>query len=355
MVAARPIGCSRLQGSRTLSCPLMHIRGDDPRLAWEGAVSVEHTAEWSQAWRIPHARRALFPPEALLERTEMPAGVRLTFRSNTQSIVGEVEPHEEVTQVDLYVDGEWLGSAPLAGVDNFRFDGIFLHQPRQERLVELWLPQHGRFRLRSVSLSEGASLSKHEDTRKRWITYGSSITQCRTASSPSHTWPGIVAREHGVHLTCLGYGGQCHLDTMVARMIRDLPADYLSMCVGINIYGAGSLGPRAFRPAIIGFVQTVREKHPVLPYVVLSPIFSPPRETTKNRVDFTLQDMRDEVALAVETLRAQGDANLHYVDGLEIFGPDLAHLLPDELHPNAEGYKLMGRNFREKVAQQFFT
>ena len=40
---------------------------------------------------------------------------------------------------------------------------------------------------------------------------------------------------------------------------------------------------------------------------------------------------------------------------LELFGPDLAHLLPDDLHPNAEGYKIMGQNFVDKVASRFFV
>ena len=56
----------------------------------------------------------------------------------------------------------------------------------------------------------------------------------------------VVARDQNFNLTCLGYGGQCHLDSMVARMIRDLPANFISMCLGINIQGASSLGPRAF-------------------------------------------------------------------------------------------------------------
>ena len=118
-------------------------------------------------------------------------------------------------------------------------------------------------------------------------------------------------------------------------MIREMPADYLSMKVGINIYGSDSLSPRTFQSAIIGFVQIVREKHPDTPFVVISPIFSPPRETTKNAVEFTLEEMRQEVEEAVRTMRAQGDANLHYVSGLELFGRDLAHLLPDDLHPDA--------------------
>ena len=138
-------------------------------------------------------------------------------------------------------------------------------------------------------------------------------------------------------------------------MIRDLPADYLSMKVGINIYGSESLSPRTFQSAIIGFVQIVREKHPDTPFVVISPIYSPPRETTTNAVGFTLADMRHEVAEAVQAMKANGDSKLHYVNGLELFGEDLAHLLPDDLHPNAEGYKIMGRNFAQKVAGKFFV
>ena len=104
-------------------------------------------------------------------------------------------------------------------------------------------------------------------------------------------------------LTCLGYGGNCHLEPMIARMIRELPADFLSMKVGINIYGSDSLNVRTFQSAIIGFVKIVREKHPDTPFVVISPIFSPPRETTPNAVGFTLEDMRQEVAEAVQVLR----------------------------------------------------
>ncbi|MBM2827335.1 MAG: family lipase [Dehalococcoidia bacterium] len=137
-------------------------------------------------------------------------------------------------------------------------------------------------------------------------------------------------------------------------MMRDLPADFISMCVGINIYGQGSLGPRTFGPAIIGFVQILRERHPDTPLAVMSPIYSPPRETTPNVVGFTLRAMREEVAEAVAALQACGDHNIHYVDGLEVFGPELGHLLPDELHPNAEGYKIMGNNFLEKVVARVF-
>ncbi len=327
------------------------VRPDDERLSWQGAISFNDSADWRMPWRIPFDQISLFPPDALRERAAMPAGVRISCHSDTDFLAGYVEPADEPGSVDLYCDGELQGSVELSGQTGFRFEGL----PAGEKLLELWLPQHGEFRLRGLEVSEDASISPYEDTRPKWVTYGSSITHCRTAESPSFTWPAVAARRHGLNLTCLGYGGNCHLEPMIARMMRDLPADFLSMKAGINIYGANSLSIRTFRSAIIGFVQIVREKHPDTPFVVISPIFSPPRETTLNAVGFTLEDMRQEVAEAVEALRGMGDANLHYLNGLELFGPDLAHLLPDDLHPDAEGYKIMGQNFVDKVASSFFV
>ena len=331
------------------------VPANDQRLSWQGAISFNDTADWRMPWRVPYEQLALFPPDALRERAAMPAGVRISCLTDTEFVAGQIkpfiDPEEDCSSIDLYCDGEHHGSVQLSGLKSFRFDDL----PSGEKLVELWLPQHTEIRLRGLEMSDGATIALYEDDRPKWITYGSSITHCRAAASPSLTWPAIAARKHGLNLTCLGYGGNCHLEPMIARMMRELPADFLSMKVGINIYGSASLSPRTFQSAIIGFVRIVREKHPDTPFVVISPIFSPPRENTRNAVGFTLDEMRQEVAEAVQAMKDQGDSNLHYVNGLELFGPDLAHLLPDDLHPNAEGYKIMGQNFVKKVAGKFFA
>lgn len=327
----------------------MHLNPNHPSLNWQGAVSLQETSEWTMPWRTPHAEHVLFP-EPLLERSAMPAGVRISFSSDTTRVAGNIVPHRESGRLVLCCDGERIDAIDLADKDTFAFENLSSYM----KLIELWLPQYGVFQLRNLEIDDGATIEPFTDGRPRWITYGSSITQCRQAASPTQTWPAIVARGCGFNLSCLGYGGQCHLDAMVARMIRELPADYISMCLGINIQGAASLGPRAFRPAIIGAVQIIREKHPDIPLVLMSPIYSPPREDKPNAVGFHLQGMREEVQAAAEALRAHGDKRIHYVNGLDVFGADLAHLLPDDLHPNAEGYRTMGQNFIAEVANKFF-
>ena len=326
------------------------IDADDPRISWQGAISLHRTGEWVMPWRIHYEDRAMFPPVALQERAAMPAGVRIAFNSDTATLAGKIEPRTDIALLDLFCDGQFLSSVELAGQDRFAFEGL----PPGEKLIELWLPQIGEFRLGELELSDGATVTPYDDPRPRWITYGSSITHCRTAERPSQTWPAIVARKHGLNLTCLGYGGNCHLEPMIARVIRDLPADFISMKVGINVQGSGSLNLRTFGPAIIGFVEIIREKHPDTPFVVVSPIYSAPREETPNAVGFSLQGMREEVAGAVDAIQAHGDSNIHYVDGLKLFGPEHVHLLPDQLHPDAEGYKILGHNFLREVASPMF-
>src|SRR5690606_30452627 len=151
--------------------------------------------------------------------------IRLAFLSDSPFFAGKALPvgEEKRQQVDLYCDGKFVGTQDIAQTGVFRFEDL----PADEKLFELWLPHRSDFALREVEIADQSTLKTYEDERSKWLTYGSSITHCGEAASPSLTWPAIVARERKVNLTCLGYGGQCHLDIQMARMIRDLPADYI--------------------------------------------------------------------------------------------------------------------------------
>jgi hypothetical protein len=309
-----------------------------------GAVSIDANERFVMPWRLPVDELDLYH-ESLVDRASTPAGVRLVFTSDTSGIELDVEPSDVQAHYDLLVDGrlhQRVDAAQTTGTI------CFTQLPAGAHRLEIYLPQGHPARMAALRIDAGASVTPWPDDRPRWITYGSSITHAIRAAGPSETWPALVANRFGLSLTCLGFGENCHLEPMVARMIRDLPADYISLCLGINVY-AGSLSERTFRSAVIGMISIIRERHAQTPIVVVSPICSPPREAQPRACGMSLADLRCEIAEAVDRLHRHGDEHLHHVNGLDLFGPEFVHHMPDKLHPDAEGNRRLAQQYARIV------
>ncbi|HLS15485.1 MAG TPA: GDSL-type esterase/lipase family protein [Beutenbergiaceae bacterium] len=311
---------------------------------WRGAVGWEHQGRWWQPWRLlpERVRRAHAP--RLVEVARMPAGVRLQFRTDAAGMQLPIRScDEQGGRLDVVVDRDLHLRVDLdPGTTE-----VDVPLPSGTHEVQVWLPQAGQIQVGQPRVHE-ASTCEPLPTGPRWVTYGSSITQCSAAYGPSQTWPAIVATNLGWDLTCLGYSGQCHLDPIAARTIAAVPADVITLCLGINIYGTATFNERSFAPHISGFIEQVREAHPGIPIGVMTPIVSPDRETTPNPVGQTLVGMRAAIEEVVESLR-EDDAYLQLIDGLQIFGADQVHLLPDQLHPDGQGYQLMGQRLTAEL------
>ena len=156
-----------------------------------------------------------------------------------------------------------------------RFDGL----DHGSKDIEIWLPQAATVELRSLRIDdEAVAEPASRPTGRRWVHYGSSISHCLEAASPTTTWPAVAAHHAGVELISLGFAGQCMLDQFVARTIRDLEPDVISVKIGINVVNGDTMRERTFGPAVHGFLDTIRERLPDTPMLVVSPIYCPPAE-----------------------------------------------------------------------------
>jgi hypothetical protein len=290
------------------------------------------------------------PDDSLVGRAREASGVRLRFATDATAVrlrFGPLpEPVNPAHVLDLTIADDVVASAhvPCGGAEAM-FDGL----PEGRKTIEIWLPHDSGIDLRELSVSDGASCRPVPDPRPKWVTYGSSLTHCRRAHGSARIWPAIVARRLGLNLTCLGYGGNCCLEPVVGLLIRDLPADVITLKVGINCIG-GALSPRTFAAAVMGLVQIIREKHAETPICLVSPIAYPPHETTPNVVGHTIQRMRADIEDVHARLAARGDTNLYYVNGLEVFSEaEIAQYAEDQCHPNGDGIELMAENFLGSV------
>lgn len=234
------------------------------------------------------------------------------------------------------------------------------------RRVQLWLPHNCSIELLDVS----ANAPLEPDLTQplpRWVHYGSSISHCEDADSPLGVWPVAAARELGFEIYNLGMGGCANLEQFSARTIRDLPAELISLKLGINVVNGANLTSRTFGPAVHGFIDTIRDKHATTPILVISPVCCPAHENNPGPSELgadgkvggqefsrhtwigelTLCSIREILVELVE-VRAKTDLNIYYLDGLELFGEADAPTMPDGIHPDAAGYRVIAKNFVQK-------
>lgn len=320
----------------------------DNVFSFEGAASVQVENDFVAPWRVDHSHIDFYP--FLRDRVaRVCSGVRLCFSTDSKQISLGLAEVPEKLRLDLFVDGQLTEELSLEpGTTNAAFNALSGEWKR----IEIFLDQGQPFNLRNVEVDDGAAIKKTLVTQKRWITYGSSITHAGSAKRPSQIWPTLVAQKLNLHLTTFGFGGNCQSEPMMGRIIRDMPADFITLKLGINSVG-GALSARTFGSNVIGLIQIIREKHPETPMALISPIYSPPRESEKGGSGLSLQDMREiHEGIAASCLK-YGDRNLYYVDGLKVFGPAELKYLPDELHPDAEGQFVMAENFAREVFGRF--
>ncbi|WP_149205218.1 GDSL-type esterase/lipase family protein [Actinotalea subterranea] len=357
-----------------------------------GVAELEPTARGLRPHRLPAWVRAQLPDPQLLMVEAQPSGVRLALVTAARRVELVTHPSRVAYRgadrprgsIDLVVDGRVAGSQVLAGGDVVVVDlmtgagehvpgaphtTVFDDLPAGEKVVELWLPHNESVEL--VELRTDAPVAPAPQDRRVWLHHGSSISHGSNAATPTGTWPAVAARLGGVELHNLGFGGGALVDPAVARVMRDTPADLVSVKLGINVVNADAMRLRSFVPAVHGFLDTIRDGHPDVPLVLVTPIFCPIHEDTPGpgavdpaslgtgQVTFTatgrpgdtaqgrltLRVIRDALASVVE--RRGEDPNLHLLDGTALYGERdaAAHPLPDALHPDAATHRLIGERF----------
>jgi hypothetical protein len=289
-----------------MSAPL-NLDPIDSRVAVFGLDSLAAGGDglWTP-WRLdPAALRAAFVRPRLIERASVPVGARLAVVTDAEGLHLLLYAPESAAPVDVLVDGTLTARLPIAAGATT----VAAKLPGRRALVEVWLPHWGVVRIGPLTLTGATTADAPAVVAPRWIAYGSSITACRASAGPSETWPAEVARREGWELRCLGLDGEAHLDPAVARAIAAMPAQIITLCLGVNVHGHATYSARTLGGAVADFITTVCDGHPDIPIVVITPLFSSQREDQPNAVGLTLSDVRDTVTAATEHRRSRAAAD----------------------------------------------
>lgn len=290
------------------------------------------------------------------------AGVRLRTTTDSRKLSLASTQRQAVgadrdANYELYVDGQFWARKPAKGGARLTAEGAtegderatvaFGDLPAGEKTLELWLPPTATVSITALELDDGAHWAAWPDRRPRLVFHGSSISHCMEADGSSGAWPAVAASLADMAHLNLGWAGSCLLSGLAARAIRDQPADGIVLKLGINVYSEGMLKERTFLDSAHSMISIIREKHPTTPLMIVSPIYSASRESEGAAGGPSLCRMRELLEGVVETRAKAGDRAIRYLSGLALFDEADAPDLPDDLHPNAAGYRRMGERFFE--------
>jgi lysophospholipase L1-like esterase len=289
------------------------------------------------------------------------AGVRLRLETDARTLrlsTTQRSLEDRAVNYELCVDGELferkpaIGGARIVGAELMGDEQAVLQfgdPPTGVKRIELWLPQTATVSITGFEIDDGAHVAPWPDQRRTVLFHGSSITHCMEADGGSGAWPAVATALGNLRAVNMGWAGSCLLSGLAARAIRDQAADGIVLKLGINVHGDGALKERTFLDSAHAMISIIRERHAQTPLMIVSPIFSPPREDVGDRGGLSLKRMRELLEAVVRARRSAGDARISQLSGLALFGEADASDLPDELHPNAAGYRRMGERFHAQV------
>ncbi|MBO5069528.1 MAG: hypothetical protein J6C37_04120 [Roseburia sp.] len=172
------------------------------------------------------------------------------------------------------------------------------------------------------------------------VYYGSSITQGGCASRPGNSYQAIISRSLDTDYINLGFSGSGKAEDPMVQYLAGL-----EMSIFVCDYDHNAPDAEYLKKTHLPLYRTIRAKQPELPIIFLSApnILLDPKgwEPRRNVIRETYQ-----------TALAEGDKNVYFIDGAELFdGDDWDSCTVDGTHPNDLGFYRMAMRIKKEIAR----
>ncbi len=276
------------------------------------------------------------------------AGVRIRFSTDSPYIAIKAVfprlcrlPHMPISGTggfDLYKETggqqSFVGAyiPPLDGENGF--DGIVYTKNLTGRNVNYVLnfPTYNPVAKLYIGIKEGSKTETPDKyiNKKPVVFYGSSITQGGCASRPGNIYQNFLSRALNIDYLCLGFSGNAKGEKKIADYMAGL-----QMCAFISDYDHNAPEPEHLKRTHFALYQTVRDKNPELPYIMITHPSEGINEPVNRR-----KIIMESYLKALD----KGDKNVYYIDGDSLFaGYDFDSCTVDGCHPNDLGFYRMAQ------------
>ena len=284
------------------------------------------------------------------------AGGRVRFKTNSEKLVLKVKnvdggqmfhatPSMEYG-FDVYRNTDrgykFLGTTKPSFANRTDYEAEF-NLGAGEKELTIVFPLYGCVKSLEIGLCEAASLEAHRPYKyeKPVVYYGSSITQGGCASRPGKAYEDILCRRFDYNYINLGFSGSAKGEDAICNYMATL-----DMSAFVSDYDHNS-GTAQLRENHYKLYQIIREKHPAIPYVMV----------TKPDFKYTDDDFERRSIIMESYIKARrsGDKNVYFVDGSDFFIGDESFLdnTADTCHPTDDGFRRMAEGIGAVIDKVF--
>ena len=234
---------------------------------------------------------------------------------------------------DLYADNLYIGTFQprvdttdtLESIVNIPGEGmrdITLNFPLYSSVSEIYL---------GLDKDATVGAAKPYSNEKPIVYYGSSITQGGCASRPGNSYEAMISRKYNVDHRNFGFSGNCKGEAVLARYFSEL-----DISVFVCDYDHNTPNAEHLEATYFPFYEEFRKKQPNTPYIMVT------RTDCLWNAPAYVERCRDIIHNAYLKAKEQGDENVYFIDGGNIFaGEQRGSCVVDGGHPTDIGFLRM--------------
>ena len=207
----------------------------------------------------------------------------------------------------------------------------------------LFFPTYNDVRSLKIGFPEGTTVEASKPLRpevKPILYYGSSITQGGCTSRPDNTYESFIYKWNGIDFINLGFSGSALAEETISEYLATFDPS-----VFVVDYDHNTPNPEHLRATHYPLYKKFRDAHPDTPMLLIS--------APEN--DGETKKWLDRAAVVRETYEraiAEGDKNVYFIDGKELFeGVDRGSCTVDLSHPNDLGFWLFAKKVYAKLVE----
>lgn len=228
---------------------------------------------------------------------------------------------------DLYANNRYVETyIPPFDIAN-GYEGIIELGERKAREITINLPLYCDVKELHIGLKEGCLLQAPQPYKneKPIVYYGSSITQGGCASRPGMCYQAMLSREFNYDYINLGFAGNAKAEDEMIDYIKNL-----DMSLFVYDYDHNAPTVEYLANTHEKMFQAVREKHPLIPAIIMS---RPKHFLTEEE-----EKRRAIIETTYQNAISKGDKNVYFIDGKALTELCQDSGTVDNTHPTDFGF-----------------